>query len=309
MHRSRSYYIRLAGTIAAIGNLILCAIKLLFGWKTGSLAVIGDGIDSSTDVLIALTAIFVSGIVAQPGDSDHPWGHGRAETTATLILSCVIFYAGLQLTITSISSIIKGKIASEISWLAVAAAAISICGKALLALSQFAIAKISDSEIVKANAENMKSDIILSAGVLAGLLASHFFAQPLLDPICAILVGFWVIKNAVRLFKEINLELMDGNADNSLYKKLFAAASSVPGVKNPHRARIRKIASCFDIDLDIEVDPAMTVYDAHELCEQVEEAVMEKIDNVYGIVVHIEPEGSADHQREEEYGLTPDAVK
>ena len=99
---------------------------------------------------------------------------------------------------------------------------------------------------------------------------------------------------------------MDGNTDNSLYQKLFAAASSVPGVTNPHRARIRKIAALFDIDLDIEVDPAMTVYDAHELSEQVEDAVRKEIPDVYDIVVHIEPAGSDDHQRKEEYGLKPE---
>lgn len=303
----KSHYIRVAGTIALLGNAALAATKLVLGHLSSSLAVMGDAIDSSTDVLIALVTIVISGVISRPGDDDHPWGHERAESTATLILSFVIFYAGAQLVIKSaveIFSLIKGALQKkEISRLAIYAALISIAGKSILAAIQFHYGKISDSEIVKANAQNMKSDIILSAGILLGLGAAFVFRQPLLDPIIALCVGCWVVKNAVEIFRQINLELMDGNIDNSLYKKLFEAAAKVPGVTNPHRARIRKMASFFDIDLDIEVDPSLTVFDAHELSEQVEENVRLAIPEVYDIVIHIEPAGSDNHQREEKFGL------
>lgn len=302
----RAHYIRVAGIIALVGNIILAALKLLMAYLSRSLAILGDGIDSSTDVLIAIVTLVISGIVSQPSDKEHPWGHGRAETTTTLLLAFIIFYAGTQLIIRGITSIMRQDFSSDVSVLAVIAALISIGGKSILALIEFYYGKLADSEMVKANAQNMKSDIILSAGVLVGIAASRLLHQPLLDPIVACLVGLWVIKNAIQIFKQINLELMDGNTDNSLYQKLFAAASSVPGVTNPHRARIRKIAALFDIDLDIEVDPAMTVYDAHELSEQVEDAVRKEIPDVYDIVVHIEPAGSDDHQRKEEYGLKPE---
>jgi len=302
----RAHYIRVAGIIALVGNIILAALKLLMAYLSRSLAILGDGIDSSTDVLIAIVTLVISGIVSQPSDKEHPWGHGRAETTTTLLLAFIIFYAGTQLVIRGITSIMRQDFSSDVSVLAIIAALISIGGKSILALIEFYYGKLADSEMVKANAQNMKSDIILSAGVLVGIAASRLLHQPLLDPIVACLVGLWVIKNAIQIFKQINLELMDGNTDNSLYQKLFAAASSVPGVTNPHRARIRKIAALFDIDLDIEVDPAMTVYDAHELSEQVEDAVRKEIPDVYDIVVHIEPAGSDDHQRKEEYGLKPE---
>lgn len=304
----KAHYIRAAGTAALIGNAFLASLKLIFGYLSGSLAVLGDGVDSCTDVLIAIVTLAISRIIMQPSDNEHPWGHGRAETTATLLLSFIIFFAGAQLIINSALSLINGSEAKEISSIAVTAALISIAGKSILALIQFYFAKIADSEIVRANAENMKSDIILSAGVLVGLSAAKFFNCAALDPIVACLVGCWVVRNALNIFKEINLELMDGNTDNSLYRKLFDAASSVEGVTNPHRARIRKIAGSFDIDLDIEVNPAMTVFDAHELSEQVEEAVRAAIPEVYDIVVHIEPHGSDNHQPKEQYGLSPNLL-
>ncbi len=302
----KTHYIRVAGTIALIGNAALAFIKILLAYFSNSLAVMGDGIDSSTDVLIAIVTLVISAIISRPSDKEHPWGHGRAETTTTLVLSFIIFFAGAQLAIQSVTRLMNPQDAQAIGRGAVIAAIISIAGKTVLALLQFHYGKIADSEMVKANALNMKNDIIMSLGILVGLFLSEQFKLPILDPIIALLVGLWVIKNAAKLFLQVNFELMDGNADNSLYQKLFSAVSSVQGVHNPHKARIRKMASLFDIDLDIEVDPAMTVYDAHEKAEQVEEAIREVIPEAYDILIHIEPLGSDSHQREEKYGLKPE---
>ena len=87
---------RRAGYIALFGNLALAYVKIFLSKVSGSLAVMGDGIDSLTDVAIALMTLIVSTVVSRPGDKEHPWGHGRAETTATMALSFVIFFAGAQ---------------------------------------------------------------------------------------------------------------------------------------------------------------------------------------------------------------------
>ena len=301
----KAHCIKVAGVIALLGNAVLALIKLLFAYLSGSLAVMGDGIDSGTDVLIAIVTLVIGSIIAQPSDKEHPWGHGRAETTATMALSFIIFFAGSQLVVQSASRLISGNIASENSHLAVTAAIISIAGKSVLALLQYHYGKLAGSDMVKANAQNMKNDIVMSAAVLLGLFLSALFNCPAIDPVLALLVGFWIIKNACALFCQMNMELMDGNSDDSLYTRLFEAASAVEGVKNPHGARIRKIASHYDIDLDIEASPFLTLFEAHELSEQVEEAVREAISDVYTVTIHIEPCGSDSHQRQEQYGISP----
>ena len=222
-----------------------------------------------------------------------------------MALAFIIFFAGAQLVLSAAKKLVLHDFQAEVSLVAVYAAVISIAGKSLLALIQFHYGKIAESEIVKANAQNMKSDIMLSAAVLAGLLCSELFKMPVLDPVIALLVGLWVIKNAASLFARMNLELMDGNADSSLYKKLFDAVATVPNVLNPHKARIRRMASSFDIDLDIEVDPSLSVYEAHELSEQVESAIRKEIPEIYDIVIHVEPKNSDLHQPKEEFGLNP----
>ena len=299
--------IRLAGIIALAGNLFLCSAKLLAGAITGSLAVLADGLDSAGDVAIACMTLIISVIISRPSDKDHPWGYGRAETTGSMVLSFIIFFAGSQLSISAAKKLYEifrhGMQVPIPSLPAVIVTCVSIGGKILLSYSQHVIGKKAGSAIISANAQNMLSDVIISASVLFGIGCAVFFKQPVLDPIVAFLVGLWIIKNAVFLFREINIELMDGNRDEELYRKLFEAIRSVDGVTNPHRARIRKIAAYLDIDLDIEVSPDMSVREAHEKAEAVSAAVKNSIPNIYDIMIHVEPAGLICEYEEEGFGL------
>ena len=306
--------ISLAGWIALLGNISLATIKIVAGIRAASLAVLGDGLDSATDVSIACMTLIVSRIIHRPSDENHPWGHGRAETTATMVVAFIIFYAGMQLCLSSgiqlfhyITHTIEISKSTQLlssgnSLLTVTL--LSIAGKLLLAWSQYHLGKKSGSIMILANAKNMAADSIISISVLVGLAGAKLFSLPILDPLVAFLVGLWVLKNAISIFMEMNLELMDGNHDKELYHRLFAAVKTVQGVSNPHRVRIRKIAARWDIDMDIEVAPDITLHDAHELAEQVETAVRKAIPDVYDIVVHMEPAGHSSHHSQEQFGLS-----
>lgn len=307
---SRMKLISLAGWIALLGNLSLAIIKVTAGIAAGSLAVLGDGLDSATDVSIACMTLIISRIIRRPSDENHPWGHGRAETTATMVVAFIIFYAGMQLCLSSgiqlfhfithtVTAADNPKLLSVLL-----VTIISIAGKLLLAWSQYHLGKKSGSIMVLANAKNMATDSIISISVLVGLAGARLLSLPVLDPLVAFLVALWVLKNAISIFMQMNLELMDGNHDKELYHRLFDAVKTVRGVSNPHRVRIRKIAAHWDIDMDIEVNPDITLHDAHELAEQVETAVRNAIPDVYDIVVHMEPEGHGDHHRQEQFGLS-----
>ena len=301
----KAHCIKAAGWTALVGNALLAALKLLFSHLSGSLAVAADAVDSLSDVLIALSTLLVAHVIQLPSDEGHPWGHERAETTATMAFSFAIFFAGSQMVITGVKRIVQGGYTQSVSSLAIVACVVSIAGKILLSLIQLHYARLADSEILKANALNMKSDVLLSSSVLIGLALSKAFGAPVLDPIVAAVVGLVVVKTAAGLFMRANDELMDSSPGRLLYEKLFRAASSVPGVSNPHRARIRRMSSFFDVDLDIEVSPSLSLYEAHEISERVEAAVRKEIPEIYGIVIHVEPTGSAGHQRIEEFGLSP----
>jgi cation diffusion facilitator family transporter len=298
--------IRIASITALLGNTLLASLKIGTGLYAGSLAVLGDGIDSSVDVLIAVMSLIVARIISRPADQGHPWGHGRAETVATVFLSCVLFFAGAQLILNSGSDLIFGESREAPSAPALVITLVSIGGKLLLAWSQYFFGKKADSPMLRANAKNMAGDVILSAGVLVGVGLSMLLHIGVIDSVLALAVGFWVIKSAVGIFLEVNMELMDGGSGPEPYRRVFDAVHSVEGAGNPHRARMRRVAGLWDIDIDIEVDPNLTVSEAHQIATRVEGAIKRRVEGVYDIMVHVEPATEDKGHKKEGYGLSED---
>jgi cation diffusion facilitator family transporter len=303
---TKSGLIFTASVTALAGNMVLAAAKIAVGAASGSFAVVGDGIDSSVDVAISVMTLIVSKVIAKPADKNHPWGHGRAETIATAMLACVLFWAGAELIRSSILFLASKQIPEVPELPAIAVTIFSIAGKLLLALSQYFFGRKAHSPMLLANAKNMASDVVLSGGVLVGLGLSIYLHIGAIDSIMAIMVGIWVIKSAVEIFAATNTELMDGAENTASYKAVFDAVRSVHGTGNPHRVRMRRVAGLWVIDIDIEVDPAISVRDAHGIANAVEYAIKQNVENVYDIMVHIEPQG--DMGPSEKYGLREDEL-
>ncbi|MDR2633060.1 MAG: cation diffusion facilitator family transporter [Treponema sp.] len=303
---SQADMIKTASLIALLGNSILAVVKIGFGLHTGSLALLGDGMDSSVDVLIALLSFIVAGVIARPADAGHPWGHGRAETVATALLSFSLFFAGAQLILNSGSTLvstIQGTSAQVPEAAAIGVSLFSIIGKSFLAWILHWFGTKAQSAMLKANGKNMSADVVLSLGVLLGLVLSRILGMWFIDSVSAILVGFWIIKSAIVIFIETNGELMDGGSGKESYQAVFEAVHSVKGAGNPHRTRMRRIAGYWDIDIDIEVDPRLTVREAHKIASTVERAIKERVEHVYDIMVHVEPIGDSQKDTLEGYGL------
>ena len=301
----RAKRVRSASFIALGGNLLLCALKVSCGLITDSLAVLGDGLDTATDVGVAVMAVLVSFIISKPSDTRYPWGRQRAETVASMALAFIIMLAGIQLFIAAVDRLIqvyRGAVLPMPQRIAMIVTGVSIIGKLLLALNQYILGKKAQSLMILANARNMVNDIVLSVSVCIGFILALLFHAPVVDPLIALLVSCWIMKSAITLFIELNVELMDGNINKQLYAELFNAVATVPQVKNPHRARIRKMANLWDIDLDIEVDGKLSVNEAHAIAEQAALAVRNRLGNVYDVMIHIEPYNSA--RDGEGYGLS-----
>lgn len=303
----RSIILKKASWIAFFGNIALATSKIFVGLFSGSLAVLSDGIDSATDVLIAAMTLFASRISSKPGDREHPYGHGRIETVATAIISFLLFFAGAQILFKALGGLISGVAGKMPSTMAIWVTIVSICGKLALSWSQFHYGRKSGSSMLIANAKNMRGDVVTSAAVLLGLGLAYITGIAIMDKILAALVALWILKNAVEIFMEANTELMDGTDNREPYKEIFAAIARVPSVDNPHRVRLRRIGSMLVVDLDIEVAPDMTVAESHDIALQVERSIKESLPDVYDVIVHIEPLGNV--EVEEKYGLTERDIK
>jgi len=298
----RSTILKKASWVALSGNTVLASSKIIVGIVSGSLAVLSDGIDSATDVLIAAMTLFASRISSKPSDREHPYGHGRIETIVTTVISFVLFFAGAQILIKALSGLFSPISEAMPSPLAMWVTGVSVFGKLALSWSQFYYGKKSGSSMLIANAKNMRGDVITSVAVLLGLGLAHITGIARMDKILAALVAVWILKNALEIFLEANTELMDGTKNHEPYQDIFLAIAKVPAANNPHRVRLRRIGSMRIIDLDIEVDPSMTVLESHEIALQVENLIKESLPDVYDVIVHIEPFGNI--EEEEKFGLT-----
>lgn len=287
----REIKIARASLIAIIGNSILAAIKITAGIISGSLAVIGDGIDSSQDVISSIGILITAKILAKPPNKHYPYGYGKAEIIATSFLSFVIFFAGAQLGISSVLKILKGNTTEIPSALALYVTLVSIFGKILLTIHQRYAAKKCDSKLLLANSKNMQNDILISTSVLIGVFCTRILELPVLDAIAGLLVSLWILYVAFDIFKSANIELMDGTKDMSIYKKVFDIIESVEGVHNPHRTRIRNIGNKIMVSADIEIDGSTSLKRAHEISHEVEIRLRENIPNIFDVSIHIEPIG------------------
>lgn len=304
--KTREKILLRASWVSTIGNAVLSVLKIAVGFISGSLAVIGDGMDSATDVIISVVMIFTARIMTRPPSRKYVFGYEKAEGIATKVLSLVIFYAGAQMLIASIQNILSSEGKELPGVIAIYVTVFSILGKLLLALYQYRQGNKIDSSMLKANAVNMRNDVIISGGVLLGLVFTFIFKLPILDSITGLIISLFIIRSSIKIFMDSNVDLMDGMRDETIYNKIFEAVEKVEGASNPHRVRSRHIGSLYMIELDIEVDGNMKLTEAHDIADEVEESIRQTLENVYDIVVHIEPKGQCSHN--EKFGVDKEMI-
>jgi len=153
----------------------------------------------------------------------------------------------------------------------------------------------------------MRNDILLSISVLAGLLFIYILDKPLIDRIVAFLISLFIMYEGFRIFMKSNIDLMDGIDNIDVYNRLFDSVHSVTGAHHPHRVRARKIGHYYMINLDIEVDPDLSVKEAHDIAKLVENSIKSNLRNIYDVMVHVEPLGNL--EEDEKYGITESEIE
>ena len=291
---------------AIVGNALLAFLKLTAGFISGSYVVIADGIDSVSDIASSLVVLLAARIIAKPPNVKFPYGYKKADTVATKVLSFVIFFAGAQLAYSTVRILITGTGIALPGRLAIWVTLISILGKALLSIMLFKTGKKVDSTMLTANARNMRNDILLSVSALISLLFTLWLKEPIIDRVIAILISVFIMYEGFRIFMKSNIDLMDGIDNTEVYTRLFESVHSVEGAHHPHRVRARKIGHYYMVNLDIEVDPDLSVKEAHDIARNVEISIRSNMNKIYDVMVHVEPLGNWE---EEEYGITEQEIR
>jgi len=299
---NRTQLIKTASLVGVVGNALLAITKISLGWWAGSLAVMADGFDTASDILTSLITYFSALMILRPPSMKYPYGFRRVESVAAKLLAFVIFFAGAQMAIGAVRLLINDSPRPPPSWFAVVVTVVSIGVKFLLARYQFRIGRLTQSSMLMANGRNMQNDILISLSVLVGLGFTFGLGMPVLDVITALFVSVWIIKVAFEIYLDASVELMDGVADPELYPRIMDCVDSVPGAHNPHRVRLNKLGNLYVVTLDLEVDARLTVGEAHRIARRVEKAIGENVENIYDIVIHIEPLDN--FEPDEAYGVS-----
>jgi cation diffusion facilitator family transporter len=275
--------------VGALVNIIQTGIKIGFGILGQSAALIADGIHSLSDLLSDLLVIIAIKLGSREADHEHPYGHRRFETIATVILGI-----GLIAVAGAIVWHVLEHIAAPETLLVpdantLGVAAISILINEWLYHYTRRIARKTRSKLLLANAWHQRSDALSSVVVLGGI-AAVLLGYPFADAIAAVLVALMVAKIGLNLVFESIKELVDTSLPPEMVAEIRAAIHRVDGVEGIHLLRTRQMGEDAYIDAHIVVDPRITVSEGHMIGDAVRDDLVRRFDDVMDVLVHVDPE-------------------
>ena len=278
----------IANIISVGVNSLLIALKLSIGIISGSISLIADGFDSILDLVTATFAGIGERVSKKPADSSHPFGHQKYQLVFSIAIALTLFISSYFIASESIERLINQTLLPfDFLYLILIAASISFVGKIAMSISLFKIGKKINSVVIIANAKNYRTDAFSSIFVIIAVVGSYFSIW-WFDPICAFIIVGLIIFTGFEIAKVSIPDLLDRGAPQEVLDKLEEIALSHPEVKEVHIVRLRTILGYYTGDFHILVDPQMTVYEAHEVSEQVKQD-LENEGFFRELVIHLEP--------------------
>ena len=278
-----------ASYVGAAVNVFQTLIKISFGILGQSAALIADGIHSLSDLLSDLLVIIAVRLGSREADHEHPYGHRRFETIATVILGISLIAIGGAITWSVMNRMAHPEHLPVPNVLGMGVAAASILVNEWLYHYTKRIAKKTRSKLLMANAWHQRSDAISSIVVLFGI-GAVILGYPLADAIAAIVVALMVAKIGLSLVLESIKELVDTSLPPKLIAEIRKAIMTIDGVEGIHLLRTRQMGEDALIDAHIVVDPRITVSEGHSIGDTVRDELIRCFDDVMDVLVHIDPE-------------------
>jgi cation diffusion facilitator family transporter len=223
----------------------------------------------------------------KPYDSDHPYGHGKAESISAILVSLVIFGTGAVILIQAVRTVITAEYQSP-QLIAVAAALATIFIKGWLYRFSIKTGSLLQSPALMAIAKDHRKDAITSIATVIGVSAA-FFGLQIMDPLAAGLTSLFIFHIGIETFRTAAQDLMDALPSSELLQEITAMAERVDGVEHVHEIRARRSGQYLIVDLKLDMDPEMTVKRSHDIALQVKKGIFESLHNVGDVMIHINP--------------------
>ena len=280
--------------VGALIDFLLSIIKIILGFIGQSGALIADGVHSFSDLLTDWVTWYAAKLSGDAPDADHPYGHERFETVATLGLSIFLAIVGTIIIFEGFGRFSNPNELRHENWL-IAAAALSVLSKEALYWYPVTAARHIHSSLLNANAWHHRTDAFSSIVVVIGILGAangYFF----LDSVAAIIVGILIIYIGWQLGFEATKELVDTSIDQEDIKALRVALSEIKGVNSVHTLRTRKVGHKKSADVHVQVNPFLSVSEGHIISVSVERVAKECIEELDDVTVHIDPENDEEKE-------------
>lgn len=279
-----------------IVNLCLSVLKLAAGFAGHSSAMISDAVHSASDVFSTVVVMIGVKVGNRASDKNHPYGHERLESVASILLAALLAVTGLGIGLNGIRTIVSGTQGEGITiptTLPLIAAVVSILVKEGMYWYTIHTAREIHSHALTADAWHHRSDALSSVGSFVGILGAKM-GFPILDPLASVVICVFILKAAYEIFRGAVGEMTDEACDDKTVEAIREVAEGQPGVLRLDDIKTRTFGNKAYVDIEISVDGDMTLREAHDIAEAVHDQVELHFLNVKHCMVHVNPYGETE---------------
>jgi len=274
--------------LSILSNSVLIAMKVVAGILSGSVSILSEAIHSGMDLLAALIAFFSVKISDTPADKKHPYGHGKFENISGVVEALLILVASFWIVFEALRKI-KSNEHIEAMGYGFAVMSVSALINFIVSRKLYKVARATDSIALEADALHLKADVFTSLGVAVGLLLIWITGFHWLDPVVAIMVAVFILRESFILLKTAFYPLVDTALTT---EEVMMITDSIKKYSaNFHHLRTRKAGNYKFVDFHLELQEDTHIKDAHDLCDMIEAEIKNQIPNVE-ITIHVETLGS-----------------
>ena len=282
--------VRRVTLVGSVVDLVLGISKIVGGWFSHSQALVADGVHSLSDLATDLLVLYAAKHAHAEADMEHPYGHARIETAATVGLGLALILVSTGVLYDGVSALLNPRaLVTPEAW-AMALAGISVVAKEAVYHYTMRYSRLLNSEMLRANAWHSRSDAISSVVVLVGV-GGALLGLTYLDAVAALVVAVMIGKIGFDVAKSSVSELIDTGLDAEQLDDIRDTIQSVDGVENLHLLRTRRMAGQVLVDVHLILsDPRVSVSEGHQISETVRSVLMGRFENIADVTVHIDPE-------------------
>ncbi len=287
---NRYHETRKVTLVGAFVNIFLSLAQLTGGVIAQSQALIADGVHTLSDLASDIVVLVAAKLASKDADEDHPYGHGRIETVATIILGLMLSSVGIGIALDAFGRLAHPELLLNPKPLGLFFALLAIVSKESLFHYTKRTARRINSPMLLANAWHHRSDAISSLVVLIGIAGAIFLHIHWLDAIAAIIVAGMIVFMGLQMIKDSVMELVDTALDPDRVKEIHQFIEHIDGVKNVHMLRTRKMGGNALADVHVQVDSHISVSEGHHIAERVMNNLTTQFPELQDVTVHIDPE-------------------